>query len=107
MASSLPRIWFDRLLVDVFRHYDISHDHEGVGGRLIAPWAVPRRTPVLLRFRAPGDARPTRPSPHPASQSADSACANHNLQSSCARLLSPSLGLFERTKSTQTNRADT
>src|SRR6266852_2197050 len=56
----------------------------------------PRRTLVLLRSRAPGDAPPTRPSPHPASQSAGSAYANHTLQSSCARLLSSEPWFRER-----------
>src|SRR5208283_5569320 len=50
--------------------------------------ATPHRRPVLLRWHAPDDAPSIRRSRCPAWQSASSACVNHNLQSSCARLLS-------------------
>src|SRR6185312_4432384 len=49
----------------------------------------------------PAGARLTRPSPDPAWQSAGSAYVNHNLQSSCARLLSSEPWLLERNKFTR------
>src|SRR3974390_2167621 len=61
----------------------------------LAPATLHRR-PGLLRWRAPDDARLPRRSRCPASQSAGSACVNHNLQSACARLHSSEPWCFER-----------
>src|SRR5271166_6495906 len=61
--------------------------------------------PWLHHSRVPDDAPLTLPSPGPASQSAGSAYVNHNLQSSCARLLSSEPWLLERTKSTRSFRS--